>query len=347
MSHSRPDQSKVLSGSSSGLISKLKSSYLIFYDRFSENPFFKPVVQTAITIPAVVFSTFPLELMGNLRRSGDMRAYRPGYVLAYMVANRWNLATSVAAAHKQCAVKNSVLSQKENVHGTLKEKSATEEDINIHGEIELPWAKRIGVTVLSTWAITCLDIGLTQYWSNIRLTSQLGIIPVLNNCYDKMTFAYKTVGARFWMSIFSIGGVIGGGLVLKPMLENEFPIPKYGYLSAVLSGVLPAMVSAPISNVWDVIRVNQMKELNPQTLQLPSIWSVVKDLYNTNGYKVFMRGVVSNIAYTATAFTAIAVVDQWVKFNLFNQKLAVPNQTIDVQLEDMPTSEVRQASNRS
>jgi hypothetical protein len=226
----------------------------------------------------------------------------------------------VTAAHKQAAVKNGILAHRDGVHGTIKEKSATEEDFNIHGEIELPVGKRIGVTALTTSLIATADLLATNYWANIRLAAQLDVMPVFNNVYDRFRFMWVTGSSRYMSLTVGAAGVIGGSLLLKDPLERQFPIAQYGYFGAILTGVIPGIVAGPVGNMWDVIRVNQMKSFDKATMKVPSMWSVAKNLYMSNGYSVFLRGSVVNAIYAMTVYSTIAVVDQWVNNSLFAGK---------------------------
>jgi hypothetical protein len=322
MSQSRSNHSKQKS--------KLSDQIKNLYQRFSESSLFKPIVQTAITIPSVVATTYPLDLMANLKRSGHAHAYNMSFVLTYMIANRWNLWIGVPAACKQSGIKNSLISLKDDVHGTIKQKTATDEDVNAHGEIELPTMKRIGVGAVTINIIAVADVLATNYWSNVRLAAQLNHLPQsLHHFSDKIRLMQVAMTARYMTILATASGIIGGNMMLKPPLERVFPNEKYGYWNSFVSGVIPGVIVGPFSNFWDVIRVNQMKLMDPVTMQFPSIRQVAKNLYQTNGYSVFMRGSVMNAVQSAVMFSTIALVDQWVNYSLFAQKTKQPSIEIE------------------
>lgn len=309
MSTSRPESDS--QNQSSG-------SFASSWRRFMASDWAKPIVLTGLTIPAVVSATYPLDVIQTLRQSGNVSAYRPGYIFPYF-ANHWRLLLrGYFATYTQAGAKNAVLAHRDNVHVRLKEGISTEEDaVNMHGEIELPMHKKVTVTLGATGVLACADIVATNYWANIRLAAQLGMNPAFNSLADRMRFAYAAGGSRYAGIYVGALGVIAGGTLLRDPIESYYPVREYGVASPLVAGILPGLLTGPLGNFWNVIRVNQMMNMNPATYKVPSMWAVAKDLYTKNGAKVFMRGGAVSMLYTIVAYGAVSAVDHFVSTNIF------------------------------
>lgn len=324
MSASRPESGS--QNQSSGVLSST-------WRAFMSSDWAKPVVLTGLTIPAVVSATYPLDVIQTLKQAGNNAAYRPRFIFPYF-ANHWRiLLRGYFANYTQAGAKNMVLAHRDTVHVRMKDGVASEEDaVNMHGEIELPMRKKITVTLGATGVLAFADILSTNYWANLRLASQLNISPNFNGIWDRVRFAKATAGARYAGLYVGALGVIAGGTILRDPIDQYLPVSQYGMLSPVLAGVLPGLLTGPLGNVWNVIRVNQMKHLNPSTYQMPSMWSVAKDLYTQNGAKVFMRGGAVCMAYTIAAYGAVSVVDHVVNNHIFgDSKRSVSQQGLFAQ----------------
>jgi hypothetical protein len=309
MSRSRPESDS--QNQSSG-------TFTSTWQAFMRSEWAKPIVLTGLTIPAVVSATYPLDVIQTLRQSGNTAAYRPRYIFPYF-ANHWRLLVrGYFATFTQAGAKNAVLANRDNVHVRLKDGISTEEDVvNVHGEIDLPLRKKVTVTLGATTILAAGDVLATNYWANIRLAAQLGMNPGFNSYWDRLRFAYTACGSRYAGIYIGSLGIIAGGTLMRDPIEAILPVREYGVISPLVAGILPGLMTGPLGNFWNVIRVNQMMNMNPATYKVPSMWHVAKDLYAKEGAKVFMRGGAVSMLYTIVAYSAVSAVDHFVSTSIF------------------------------
>jgi|GEM_PF-7095205 len=158
---------------------------------------------------------------------------------------------------------------------------------------------------MSSVIIAFLDTFLTQYYSNSRVLNGLQIIPVINTRALKFILARQGLEVRLTRNFITTLGCIGGTTTLSDIVnpflaKNTYPLPHFAATTFVT-----AVLLAPLISALDVIGKNQLKQINPFTLQTPSYQEVIKELFSKGGLSSFMRGWHINIIYTTTAFGII------------------------------------------
>lgn len=296
---------------------------LFFYQREA----FQIVARIFITSTTVTTVLFPLEVFRTLVQTDTEKgttnigknnplSRNPFSFISPLLFNFGRMDSMVSGfmnSNKSSLVRNTMLTNKDSVSENV--------DSVIIDETQPPTriskSRQYASLVVTTGLISMGDTLLTQYHTNLSIFNALKIIPDLNG-KQKLIFATRGMAARGTKTFATTLGCIASGTaisdMLNPLISRE---GHYAPIHYLIAGSICGFIVAIPSNIGDVIYKNTLKEMNLQTLQMPTYQDKVRSLLKNNGVRIFFQGSMVGGFYNTLAFATFNGVSWYLDNRVF------------------------------
>lgn len=303
---------------------------------------FQPIVQTLGTSVGIATMCFPLEVVQTLMQTSfhktDIKQSGSGSSRFRLIApflfnangtlrvTQAGLFEGYKSANKASFTKNTILTNTRDpihkeVNQALEEKELTSGVQELHeGGQKGSQKNKLTPTIVTSVLVGGLDTLFTNYFSNMRVLNQLGIINE-NPAYTilkKLRFGSMAFHARLLRNSMNALGCIAVTTVLEEPMDNLLPREKYGMKGNIITNIASGMIVGGSTHAIDTIYKNMIKNVDLSKFAVPGMIETGLQMKRQHGFRAFNKGMSMSMLQTIGAFLMINSMDYYTKNILFS-----------------------------